>query len=79
MNLKKKLLVAALATAMVFPTVSMASKLNVQRYSGNSRVETAVNVSKDQFSSAKSAILVNQLELTELTDTKQTLKQSKTT
>lgn len=61
MNLKKKLLVAALATAMVFPTVSMASKLNVQRYSGNSRVETAVNVSKDQFSSAKSAILVNQL------------------
>lgn len=61
MNLKKKLLVAALATAMVFPTVSMASKLNVQRYSGSSRVETAVNVSKDQFSSAKSAILVNQL------------------
>ena len=44
MNLKKKLLVAALATAMVFPTVSMASKLNVQRYSGSSRVETAVTL-----------------------------------
>lgn len=61
MNLKKKLLVAALATSLVLPTVSFASKLNVERYSGTSRVETAVNVAKDQFTSAKSAILVNQL------------------